>query len=415
MLITFKFRCDNTLNIRGHNSDLSPLHNRCIHLLKKPCLAGLWRECFHDNLFTSIKLALYALYEAQIKCTGVMRSGRGFPVEALEEVETNRMDPQEKKENQIHSGRSFGLKLHDGVTKFGFLAICVHDTKPVKFLSTSIDAVSVRQKIRRIAEKIDGAYTGEFVNHSYSVLSLIAEYNLFMGGVDLQDRLRWYYRVNGKHMWRINKWTWALYLWVIETRCVNAFIAHKILVNEAIEEYEKLITVEFERLKDVEARRRLRNGQTSIAEEKLEARAKVNVRKKKGPKPQALSHLDFQLSVARSKLGLTQVHESLLEKTIDVKKKRKATESLKHMALKMTHQPKPKNPVKRIARSAKGAGLDENRPLQFHAIRSRGKNDTKKDRKCQICNLQGPKFWGQSKKKLIAMAGRIAPEPSSIA
>ena len=86
VLITFKFRCDNTLNIRGHNSDLSPLHNRCIHLLKKPCLAGLWRECFHDNLFTSIKLALYALYEAQIKCTGVMRSGRGFPVEALARV-----------------------------------------------------------------------------------------------------------------------------------------------------------------------------------------------------------------------------------------------------------------------------------------------------------------------------------------
>ena len=125
---------------------------------------------------------------------------------------------------------------------------------------------------------------------------------------------------------------------------MNAFIAHKILVNEAIEEYEKLITVEFERLKDIEARRRLRNGQTRIAEEKLEVLAKVNVRKKKGPKPRVLSHLDFQLSVARSKLGLTQVHESLLEKTIDVKKKRKATESLKHMALKMTHQPKPKNP-----------------------------------------------------------------------
>ena len=161
-----------------------------------------------------------------MKCTGVMRSGRGFPAEALKEVEQNPMDPKEKKEKQIHSGRSFGLTLRDGVTKLGFLAICVHDTKPVMFLSTAIDAVSLQQRKRKIMEKIDGAYTGRKVHHTYLLLSLISEYNLFMGGVDLQDRLRWYYRVNGKHMWRINKWTWALYLWVIETRCVNAFIAH---------------------------------------------------------------------------------------------------------------------------------------------------------------------------------------------
>ena len=336
-----------------------------------------------------------------MKCTGVMRSGRGFPAEALKEVEQNPMDPKEKKEKQIHSGRSFGLTLRDGVTKLGFLAICVHDTKPVMFLSTAIDAVSLQQRKRKIMEKIDGAYTGRKVHHTYLLLSLISEYNLFMGGVDLQDRLRWYYRVNGKHMWRINKWTWALYLWVIETRCVNAFIAHKILVNEDMEEYEKLITVEFERLKAREASRHLRNGETRKAEEELEAQAKVNVRVKNGPEPGVLGHLDFQLSVARSKLGLPQAHQSLLKKSIDVKKKRKAAECLKHT--KASKRQFNSNP---IPYGRVGKGLEKNRSIKFHAMHSK---EDKKDRRCQVCAMQGQKLWGQSKKKTYRNGKKFLP------
>ena len=77
---------------------------------------------------------------------------------------------------------------------------------------------------------------------------------------------------------------------------------------------------------------------------------------------------------------------------------------LKDMALKRPyHQCNPNGfrPIKQIAKGSIGGGLDKNRPLQFHAIHSRGKNDTRKDRKCQICNLQGPKFWGQSKNKTL--------------
>ena len=171
--------------------------------------------------------------------------------------------------------------------------------------------------------------------------------------------------------------------------------------EQDMEEYEKLITVEFERLKAREASRHLRNGETRKAEEELEAQAKVNVRVKNGPEPRVLGHLDFQLSVARSKLGLPQAHQSLLKKSIDVKKKRKAAECLKHT--KASKRQFNSNP---IPYGRVGKGLEKNRSIKFHAMHSK---EDKKDRRCQVCAMQGQKLWGQSKKKTYRNGKKFLP------
>ena len=64
---------------------------------------------------------------------------------------------------------------------------------------------------------------------------MIDDYNLKMDGIDLQDQLRWYYRTDGKHMWRSQRWTWAMYRWVINTRVVQAYLLHVLLTKKAQE------------------------------------------------------------------------------------------------------------------------------------------------------------------------------------
>jgi hypothetical protein len=52
-------------------------------------------------------------------------------------------------------------------------------------------------------------------------------------GVDLQDRLRWVYRPDGKHVWHAKKWTISVYRFVINTATVQAYIVHLMLVRVA--------------------------------------------------------------------------------------------------------------------------------------------------------------------------------------
>jgi len=418
-LITFKFRCDDTAHIPGRIADLSRLHNRCLSMLRKPCLARLWRTYFHDNLFSSIKMAFYGAIHSQSKFVGPMRGNRGAPSEAQDDVEKNPLDPAEKKKRQLHSGRSFGITLRDGVTKFGFIAVCVYDQKPIMMLSTASDGVTVRDKVRKIAQKIEGKYTGELIDHPYFKLCLIDEYNKFMGGVDLQDRLRWYYRVDGKHTWRNRKWTWALYLWVIETRCTNAYIAYKILLGEMIEDYNAKFTEEFQRLQSKEKNRRLRNGETRREDAALQLEAKTNIEFKYGKKPTIVKHYDFQLSVARAKLGLPQVHPNFVKRKAGEREWVKAKEKKRKFlspadAHKAAGQAKRKSatkdlflecgkPAKEARWRSAGSGLDKNRPIKLHAMHCRSKNKGSKkkvhgeesyDRRCQICRQQGKSFEG---------------------
>jgi len=258
-----------------------------------------------------------------------------------------------------------------------------------------------------IAQKIEGKYTGELIDHPYFKLCLIDEYNKFMGGVDLQDRLRWYYRVDGKHTWRNRKWTWALYLWVIETRCTNAYIAYKILLGEMIEDYEAMITVEFQRLQSKERNRRLRNRETRREDAALQLEAKKNIESKYGKKPTIVKHYDFQLSVARSKLGLSQVHPNFVKRKAGERKWVKAKENKrKFLSPADAHKSEGRakrnlatkglvlgsgKPVTQVPWRSAGKGLVKDRPLKFHGMHFRREPSNKR---CQVCRLQGPTFTG---------------------
>ncbi len=433
-LLTFKFRCDDMKNLPDTIDDLSPLHNRCIYLMDQLHLSGVWREYYCDNLFTTVKFAFYAALRTKSKIgAGIVRDGR-FAQEVVDEVgqalPKNSAEHKAKKARQEFSGRSFGLKLHDGVTKFGLIAVCVYDSKPVKIFSSSSDGVSMINKIRKIAEKRDdGTYTGNFVDLAYIRLSLIDEYNFYMGGVDLQDRLRWYYRVNGKHMWRSRKWTWTLYLWVIETRCVNAWIAYKLLVDEDIAEYNGWIDARHELLIEKEATRRLRNGETRRTDGMLRVLARKEIYHSKGLCPTHITHLEFQMSVARSKLGFKQEVERFRKKRVGergpgknnnnstsfsspaVQKQKEGNEKRRKLMNGKYSSPDSAGssskhnqhsyPKKSLPKNARNKGLEKVHPfakrgVQFHGmnfIRSEGSNYA--HNQCQICAIQGPTFKGR--------------------
>ena len=60
-----------------------------------------------------------------------------------------------------------------------------------------------------------------------------------MDGVDLHDQLRWYYRFDGKKMWRSRKCTWSMFMWVLVTAVVQGYICHLMLVRKARVKFDK--------------------------------------------------------------------------------------------------------------------------------------------------------------------------------
>ena len=72
-------------------------------------------------------------------------------------------------------------------------------------------------------------------------------YNLLMGGVDLLDRLSWYYKCDGKHMWHASKWTISIYRWTINTVAVQGYITYLMLVRVALVEFMLEFNVWYDR------------------------------------------------------------------------------------------------------------------------------------------------------------------------
>jgi hypothetical protein len=327
-LITFKFRTDDPEGIPSR-PDCSNLINRCMFMINKPFIAGQWRHCVCDNLYSSIKFNWYAWKEAKVLMTQVVRDGRGFSLEALTELKLLGIKSKEQlkraKEEQTHSGRS--IVFDHGNEKFVLRATSVYDNSkdPVKFYSTHETTLTPegRARVQNLKRKVfkkqalptaNGPtappkfhYVPEEI--SFIRLMVIHKYNKLMGGVDLQDRFRWYYRANGKHVWRARKWTLAFLTWVIDTRATQAYLMHKILATEAQEKWDNAFkeAMDKERNADRVGFTRGQRHHRTDAEIKtfLESGSKFGKNGKQ--RPEIMLHKSFQLSIARSKLNLPQI------------------------------------------------------------------------------------------------------------
>ena len=172
---------------------------------------------------------------------------------------------------------------------FGALTISVYDNKPVHIMTTKERDSSMQEYSRRWFENDKESV------RTYQRLLLIHLYNQFMDGVDLQDQLRWYYRFDGKKMWRSRKWTWSLFMWVLATSVVQGYICHLMLVRKARVAFDKKWgTWELRRsqrrdtnvLED-------RNRTDKISLEEYEAASDTR-------RPRPLTHIKFRTTLAES-------------------------------------------------------------------------------------------------------------------
>jgi len=307
-LLGFKCRADDTDEIEDPTGgDVSPTTKRCLAMLSKIGIAGAWRTVWCDNLFQSLKFCWYAWKQSKLKVCGVLRKNRGGAGECIIKEETKKEEilkakTEEHRHPTTHAivGRGRlrvkafninGAEITGGT--FGVVCFGFYDDKPFNMLSTAHSSVVFMMKKRKVWDYEQKCYT----EIEYFRLVIVDEYNHLMDGVDLQDQLRWYYRPDGKRMWRWKRWTWAVYSWVVNTRCVNGYILHKMLVKKALVAWDAYIVDEIARL---ESRSTTRSAPSL---DEIKATAYRNAVNHFGtPKPQAFSHLDFRISIVRGLL-----------------------------------------------------------------------------------------------------------------
>ena len=287
-LVTFDFRKDSVQMLRrkypavyAAAKELSPLHLRCLGLLTRPCIKGKWRTIWMDNLFPSLRFFYYAHTLAQTHMCGLFRANRGFPACAWQKVEKNPTVAAAKK------GTVLKASILNG--NFGALAISVYDNKPVHIMTTKERDSPMVERERRWFEN------GRESLRKYQRLLLIHLYNQYMDGVDLQDQLRWYYRFDGKKMWRSRKWTWSMFMWVLSTAVVQGYICHLMLVRKARVAFDK-------RWGAWEMRRSQRRNIDAAAEAErtteqslAEYEAAINAKR-----PSPRTHINFRSTLAKS-------------------------------------------------------------------------------------------------------------------
>ena len=163
-------------------------------------------------------------------------------------------------------------------------------------MSTYHTKIEFNSKTRKVWDKATAAYKEvEFFR-----LEMIDDYNHKMDGIDLQDQLRWYYRTDGKHMWRSQRWTWAMYRWVINTRVVQAYLLHVLLTKKAQELWDAELSAKIDKEMKGPASKRRRELWTQRSRKEAEKVAKEAMPK---PRPKPLTHKAFRLDVMYGLFG----------------------------------------------------------------------------------------------------------------
>ena len=118
----------------------------------------------------------------------------------------------------------------------GLLAVSYYDQKPVHFLSTVCEKI----KWVKCEKKVYCVETEQVETMMFLRLSINNDYNYGMGGVDIADQLRNYYRFD--HWMRKRKWWWSVFFWAIGVLLVNCYVSYKKFMEskkmKAISHYE---------------------------------------------------------------------------------------------------------------------------------------------------------------------------------
>ena len=101
------------------------------------------------------------------------------------------------------------------------VAVSYYDQKPVHFLSTICESIHWIQ----CQKQVYCSETQQLETLKFLRLNVNNDYNHDMGGVDIADQLRNYYRFD--HWMRKRKWWWSIFFWAFGVLLVNAYVSYK--------------------------------------------------------------------------------------------------------------------------------------------------------------------------------------------
>lgn len=155
---------------------------------------------YFDNLFTSPDLLVH-MKKLGLRATGTVRSDR-VPV---------------KNEIDKKAARGTYIVKHEKNSKMNFITVV--DSKPVSFLSTAAGVTplsTVKRYNKTEKEKTDLQYPNAVIS-----------YNKYMGGNDLHDQ----HCNKLLPIIRSKKWTWVIFLRLIQSSITNATVLYNICNN----------------------------------------------------------------------------------------------------------------------------------------------------------------------------------------
>ena len=149
-------------------------------------LFGILQDMFHmfgcDNLYISVNLCKEAYnHHSKVIINAMCRHfGRGFPSVVIQrEVKI----PGKKK--RVNGMVTDAILVRDPLLS-DLVAICVHDTKPISFLSMCCETVQWVKKSRQIYD----SSTKIVKMHIFFFLNINGLYNKEMGDMDITDQIR---------------------------------------------------------------------------------------------------------------------------------------------------------------------------------------------------------------------------------
>lgn len=212
----FVFYFDIYCGKNGHHGtgmDNIPLGSRVVLQMLRPLLTSTAPRklqnyhIYFDNLFSSPDLLIH-LKKIGLRATGVVRSDR----------------VQEKNDLDKKAKRGMHIVKHDKSSGMNF--VTVKDSKNVSILSTAA-GVTPLATVQRYNKEIKAKEDLQFPN-------AFSQYNKFMGGVDLHDQ----YCNKVLPSVRSKKWTWVVFLRLIQASITNATALHNAAIPEKTFRYK---------------------------------------------------------------------------------------------------------------------------------------------------------------------------------